>query len=32
MKYSSSSHEDVGTLDLVEDDFDYREKKIWKIC
>ena len=31
MKYPSSSHQDVGTLDLVEDDFDYRENFL-EIC
>ena len=31
MKYPSSSHEDVGILDLVDDDFDYRENFL-EIC
>ena len=31
MKYPSFSHEDVGTMDLVEDDFDYRENFL-EIC
>ena len=31
MKYPSSSHEDVGTLDLVEDDFHFRENFL-EIC
>ena len=31
MKYPSSSHEDVGTLDLVDDDFDCR-KNFLEIC
>ena len=31
MKYPSSIHEGVGTLDLVEDDFDYLENFL-EIC
>ena len=31
MKYRSSSHEDVGILDLVDDDVDYR-KNFLEIC
>ena len=31
MKYPSSSHEDEGTLDLVDDDFDCR-KNFLEIC
>ena len=31
MKYPSSSHEDMGALDLLEDEFDFRED-ILKIC
>ena len=31
MEYPSSSHENVGTLDLVDDDFNYREN-FMEIC